>query len=67
MADFGMQMPGGKVRHGPTPDVYSALMALACVALVAACVVVYQGAARVGPDGNAIGVQDPDNIKLPGR
>lgn len=67
MADFGMQMPGGKVQRGPVPDVYAALMALACVALVAACVVVYQGAARVGPDGNAIGIQDQNNIKLPRR
>lgn len=67
MGDFGMQMPGGKLRRGPTPDVYTALMALACVVLVAACVIAYQGAAKVGPGGNAFAVQDPDRIELPRR
>ena len=67
MADFGMQMPGGRFRRGPVPDVYAALMAMACVALVAACIIVYQGAAKVGPDGNAFSVQNPNSINLPRR
>lgn len=66
MSQFGMQMPGGRMRRGATPDVYTGLMALAVVALLAACAMVYMQGAKVGKDGSAIGLQDPDRIALPG-
>jgi hypothetical protein len=64
MSQFGMQMPGGRMRRGATPDVYTGLMALAVVALVAACAMVYMQGAKVGKDGSAIGLQEPDRIAL---
>ena len=59
-----MQMPGGRMRRGATPDVYTGLMALAVVALLAACAMVYMQGAKVGKDGSAIGLQEPDRIAL---
>lgn len=64
MSQFGMQMPGGRMRRGATPDVYTGLMALAVVALLAACALMYMQGAKVGVDGSAIGLQDPDRISL---
>lgn len=64
MSQFGMQMPGGRMRRGATPDVYTGLMALAVVALLAACAMVYMQGAKVGKDGSAIGLQEPDRISL---
>ena len=64
MSQFGMQMPGGRLRRGATPDVYTGLMALAVVALLAACALVYAQGSKVGPDGSAIGLQDPAKISI---
>ena len=33
MSQFGMQMPGGRAKSGPTPDVFTALMFVASVAV----------------------------------
>ena len=64
MSQFGMQMPGGRVQRGASPDVYTGLMALAVVALLAACVMVFMQGAKLGTNNSAIGLQDPDNIRL---
>lgn len=64
MSQFGMQMPGGRMRRGATPDIYTGLMALAVVALIVACAMVYMQGAKVGADGSAIGLQDPARISL---
>lgn len=64
MSQFGMQMPGGRVRRGSSPDVYTGLMALAVAALLAACIVVFLQGAKVGVDGSAIGLQEPNSIRL---
>ena len=64
MSQFGMQMPGGRMRRGATPDVYTGLMALAVFALLAACAMVYVQGSKVGTDGSAIGLQDPARISL---
>lgn len=64
MGQFGMQMPGGRVQRGASPDVYTGLMGLAVVALLAACVMMYIQGSKVGPDGSAIGLQDPAHISL---
>jgi hypothetical protein len=65
MSQFGMQMPGGRLRRGATPDIYTGLMALAMVALLAACAMMYIQGAKVGVDGSAIGLQDSARISLP--
>ncbi len=64
MGQFGMQMPGGRVSRSATPDVYTGLMGLAVVALLAACVMMYVQGSKLGADGSAIGLQDPSHISL---
>jgi len=63
MSQFGMQMTG-RGRRGSTPDVYTALAAMATVALLVACGVMYLAAAKVGKDGNPFGFQEPKNVVL---
>ena len=64
MSQFGMQMPGGRAQRGATPDVYTGLMALAVAALLAACILVFLQGSKLGADNSAIGLQDPNNIRL---
>lgn len=59
MSQFGMQMPGGQLRRGPTMNVYTGMLFLAAVSLAAACIFMYVAAAKVGKDGNAFGIQTP--------
>lgn len=69
MADFGMQMPGGRGRMGPTPNVYTALMFVAVVALIGACAAAYLAATKVSPDtGNPFSVQaeNPRDVRIAG-
>jgi hypothetical protein len=61
-----MQVPGGRIRRGASADVYSALAAVAVIFLLAGVVVMWRAASRVGKDGNPIGLQDPQQIRLPG-
>lgn len=64
MNQMGMQMPGGKVRRGSNPDVFTALLFLATILLLAACVMVYMQGSKIGPDGSAFGIQEEGSIKL---
>ena len=65
MSQFGMQMPG-RGKRAASVDVMTALAALAVVALGAACVIVFQAAGKVSPDGSPFALQEPHKIKLPG-
>lgn len=70
MSQFGMQMPGGRARRGSSPDVYTGLLFLAVAALVAACLVVYMAGAKIGPEGNALGMHEatgPLNLASQGQ
>lgn len=64
MADFGMQMAGGRKPRGASPDVYTALMAIATVALLAAALTLWFNGGVVGPDGSPIALQEASSIKL---
>ncbi|HYE61526.1 MAG TPA: hypothetical protein VD997_05990 [Phycisphaerales bacterium] len=64
MSQFGMQLPGGRVKRGASPDVYTALAALATAFLIAACVVMFMAGKKVGKDGQPWSLQDPTSIKL---
>ena len=66
MTQFGMQMPGGQQVRRAQPDVYTGLMLVAFVALAAATVFVYLAGTSVGPDGNALKLQDERNVRLSG-
>jgi len=65
MSQFGMQMPGGRAKSGPTPDVFTALMFVASLAMLVGCVVLYLANAQVAPSSNPLSVQDPARIQLP--
>ncbi len=67
MSQFGMQMPGGRQSRSATPDVYTALMFIAVVALGAACALLWIQASKVGKDGVPYQLQDKDRIVLPSR
>lgn len=64
MSQFGMQMPGARAKRSSSPDVYTALAVAATIFLIAACLVMYQAGSKVGPDGNAFGLQEAGSIKL---
>lgn len=65
MSQFGMQMPGGRQSRSAVPDVYTALMFLAVVALGAACAILWIQASKVGPDGSPFKLQEDGRITLP--
>lgn len=59
MSQMGMNLPGATRRRGATMDVYTGLLFVAVVALIAACAVVFVQGSIIGKDGNAFGLQDP--------
>ena len=65
MSNFGMQMPGGSLSRGPSPDVYTALMCVGIVCMIAAVVMLYLAGTKVSPAGQPWKVQDPTRIELP--
>jgi hypothetical protein len=52
MSQFGMQMPGGRQRQGSSPDVFTALLFIAVVAMGAACFLMWRAARTIGPEGD---------------
>jgi hypothetical protein len=65
MSQFGMQLPGGRQARSASPDVYTALMFLAVVALAAACAVLWIQASKVGKDGSPFQLQEQGRNALP--
>jgi hypothetical protein len=65
MSQFGMQMPGGRQSRSAAPDVYTALMFVAVVALGAACALLWIQASKVGVDGSPFKLQEEGRISLP--
>lgn len=51
---LGMSMPGSQRGRRAFPNVYTGLMAVAVVALLAACIVVWMNGMRIGPGGDAM-------------
>ncbi len=60
MSQYGMQMPGSTLQRGPSLNVFTGLLALALVALIAACAIVFIQGAKIGPDGSAYQVHPFD-------
>lgn len=60
MSQFGMQMPGGARRRAATMNIYTGMVFLSVVALAVATAAMYQAGAKVGPDGNAFKLQEPN-------
>jgi len=57
MSQFGMQMPGGQMQRGATMNVFTGLLALAVLALVAACGYVALQGMKISPDGSPFSLQ----------
>jgi len=64
MGQFGMQLPGGRLKRGASPDVYTALAALAVAFLLAAIGVMFVAGGKVGKDGQAWGLQEEGKVVL---
>jgi hypothetical protein len=65
MSQFGMQLPGGRLKRGASPDVYTALAAMAVVFLLAAIAVMFVAGKKVGKDGSPFALQEEGRIVLP--
>lgn len=64
MSQFGMQMPGGRGARTAGPDIYTAMMFVGVVAMLAAVALLWMAASKVGPGGSPFKVQDPQRIEL---
>lgn len=68
MSQFGMQMPGGRMKRSASMTVYTGLLFLAVVALGVACGFMYVAAGKVGAGGDPFGIQkDARSIQLAAR
>lgn len=59
-----MQMPGGQIHRGASMNVYTGLLFVAVLALLAACVWVFLQARTIAPDGQPFKIQETNNIRL---
>jgi hypothetical protein len=59
MSQMGMNLPGATRRRTATMDIYTGLLFVAVVALIAACAVVFVNGSLIGKSGNAFGLQEP--------
>ena len=55
-----MQMPGGQIQRGASMNVYTALLFVAVVALLAACIWVFLQAREVAPGGQPYSMHQYD-------
>lgn len=56
MSQFGMQMPAGTLQRGPVMNVYTGLLMLSVLGLIAASAFVFVQGALIGPKGSALDV-----------
>ena len=64
MTQFGIHTPGGPQSKGNAPDVYTALMFLAVVAMGVAVAMLWIASSKVAPEGNPLKIQEPHKIHL---
>ena len=64
MSQFGMQMPGGRVRRTASMDVYTGLLFFGVIALGVACGFVWKAATTVAPEGSAFQLH-PEKTSTP--
>jgi hypothetical protein len=58
MSQMGMNLPGAARRRAATMDIYTGLLFVAVVALIAACAVVFINGSLIGKGGSAFGLQN---------
>jgi len=64
MSQFGMQMPGGRMKRAASMNVYTGLLFLAVVALVTACGFMWVAAGKVGLNNSPFELQTPGKVSL---
>ncbi len=64
MSQFGMQMPGGRMKREASMNVYTGLLFVAVAALATASGFMWVAAKKVGVAGNPFGVQKAGSIKI---
>jgi hypothetical protein len=64
MSQFGMQMPGGRMKRSASMNIYTGLLFCAVLALAVACGFMYQAATKVGVNGSPFGIQNPGPNKI---
>ncbi len=60
MSQFGMQLPGSAARRGSSINVYSMLMLVAVLCLLASAAVVFVQGSKIAPGGKAWAVHAKD-------
>lgn len=65
MSQFGMQMPGARTKRAASINVYTGLLFVGVVALLAACAMAYINGAKIAPDGQPWKIHDEGRITLP--
>ena len=64
MSQFGMQMPGGRMKREASMNVYTGLLFVAVVALATASGFMWVAAKKVGVDGNPFTIQKAGAVRL---
>ncbi len=57
MSQFGMQMPGGRMKRTASMNIYTGLLFCAVLALAVACGFMWVAAKKVGVNGNPFEIQ----------
>ncbi|MBX3387355.1 MAG: hypothetical protein KF768_12360 [Phycisphaeraceae bacterium] len=61
MNQYGMSMPGGQMQRTASMNVYTGLLALSVLALVAAVGYLYVQGSKIAPDGQPYKIQAMDD------
>lgn len=64
MSQFGMQMPGGRMKRTASMNVYTGLLFLAVIAMAVASGFMWRAASMVGVNGNPFDMQRSGAIVL---
>jgi hypothetical protein len=64
MSQFGMQMPGGRMKRTASMNVYTGLLFLAVVAMAVASGFMWRAASGVGANGSPFELQRTNDIRL---
>jgi len=64
MSQYGMQMPGGRMKRTASMNIYTGLLFCAVVALAVACGFMWSSAGKVGVNGSPFELQKAGSIKL---
>ena len=57
MSQFGMQMPGGRMKRSASMNIYTGLLFCAVMGLAVACGFMWVAAKKVGVNGNPFEIQ----------